>query len=151
MRFSILCLATTFGMLLLVADNAHAEDGIVIAKLVVEGTIPKPDSKAFDRNPYAKDRVPYAYVGGFSGGEFCIEVVAKDKSRALTWMTLDNDKNLKEQAQKFVGQRVVVECKGEYKLQAGKQNVRGRNGEWYAEDIVSATLVLTALKIELAK
>jgi hypothetical protein len=122
--------------------SARAEDGIFIQSMRVEGTIPKADSQLFDPNPYRKDRVPYARLNGqFGGDEFCVEVT-QNKTRGVVYMNFGGDKKLKEQAEKLVGQRVVVECRGEYKLHSGKIN---------QEDVAIPTLVLTVVKIEPVK
>jgi hypothetical protein len=128
---------------------ARAEDGIVIQSMRVEGTIPKADDPIFDINPYRKDRALTAWVNGqFGGDEFC--VVAKDKPRVVVWMNFGGDKKLKEQAAKLVGQRVVVQCKGEYKPYTMKVNVQQRQGS-AEEEQAGVRLVLTVVKIELAR
>jgi hypothetical protein len=129
--------------------SARADDGIAV-QMRVEGTIPKPDDpivKPFttDTNP-----LPKTYINGqFGGDEFCV-VVTKDKARAVVWMNFGGDKKLKEQAAKLAGQRVVVECKGEYSLTAGKRDVQIRL-VWYKEDVAYSHLSLTVTKIEAAK
>jgi hypothetical protein len=124
---------------------AWAGDGIAV-QMRVEGTVPKPDSPLFNKNPYAKDRVPYAWLPHqFPEGELYVEV-AQGKERAVVVMSLGRDKKLKEQADQLVGKRVVVECRGEYQLHAGKVTTNiGRGPEEYAT--VTATVKLTVVKI----
>ena len=130
-----------------VHPQARAEDGVVIQSLRVEGTIPKADDPIFKiGNPYAKDWIPDAYLGG---GELKI-VVMKDKLRTVVSADFAGDKKLKAQAEKLVGKRVVVECKGEYKIYPGKMDYQERL-VWYKRDATFTTLDLTVVKIELAK
>jgi hypothetical protein len=124
---------------------AKPADSIAIL-MRVEGTIPKPDSPLFNVNPYAKDRVPYALLPQqFGGGDLVVEVV-QGKDRAAVRMSLGGDKKLKEQADNLVGKRVVVECRGEYQLHAGKVTTNiGRGPEELAT--VTATVTLTVTKL----
>jgi hypothetical protein len=127
-----------------------AGDGIAIQSMRVVGTVPRPDSPLFNMNPYAKDRVPYAMVPHqFAGSDFCVEVV-QGGTRAVVYMSLGGDKALKEQAAKLVGRRVMVECRGEYKLVTGKVS-RMDNLVWVEEPVVYATVVLTVVKIQPAE
>jgi hypothetical protein len=133
-----------------VSGPARADDGIVVQSMRVEGVIPKKDDPLFDVNPYRKDRVPYANINGlFRGGELYV-VVTKGESRALVCLDFGGDKKLKEQAEKLVGQRVVVECKGEYSLHTRKVNVPQRQGS-AEEEQPFASLTLTVVRIEPAK
>jgi hypothetical protein len=133
-----------------VSGPAWAEDGIIIQSMRVEGVIPKADDPLFDPNPYGKDRVPDANITGQLGrGEFCV-VVSKDKARAVVYMSFGGDKKLKDQAEKLVGQRVVVECKGEYALRSTKVTVPQRQGS-AEEERSFATLALTVVRIDPAK
>jgi hypothetical protein len=133
-----------------VSGQAQADDGIVVQCMRVEGVIPKKDDPLLDVNPYRKDRVPYANINGpLRGGELYV-VVTKDKTRALVCLDFGGDKNLKEQAEKLVGQRVVVECKGEYSLHTRKVSVPQRQGS-AEEDQPFVSLTLTVVRIEQAK
>jgi hypothetical protein len=126
------------------ARPAPPTDTIAV-QMRVEGTLPKPDSPLFSMNPYAKDRVPYAPLPhAFAEGELYVEVV-QGKERALVVMSLGGDKKLKEQADSLVGKRVVVECRGEYKLHATKVPGMVRFGP--DEPAVVASLKLTVVKI----
>jgi hypothetical protein len=137
-----------------VGGPARAEDRIVIESMRVEGVIPKADDPIFDINPYRKDRVAYASIqgplGGGGGRDGLTVVVTRDKTRAAIGMSFGGDKKLKEQAEKLAGQRVVVECKGEYTLGTWKKLVPQRQGS-AEEEQPYATLVLTVVKIEPAK
>lgn len=124
---------------------ARAGDGVAV-EMRVEGTIPKPDSPVFDKNLYAKDRVVYAWQPHqFPEGELYVEVV-QGKERAVVVMSLGGDKTLKEQADKLVGKRVVVECRGEYKLTRGKLTVPASFGT-AEQEVVFAALKLTVVKM----
>jgi hypothetical protein len=127
------------------ARPAPPADKIAV-EMRVEGTISKPDSPLFNMNPYAGDRVPYAHLPHpFAEGELVVEVV-QGKDRAAVRMSLGGDKKLKEQADQLVGKRVVVECRGEYKLHAGKVTTNiGRGPEEFAT--VTATVKLTVTKL----
>ena len=131
--------------------SARAEDGVVIQSLRIEGTIPKADDPIFKiGNPYAKDWIPDNYFNGqFVGGELTI-VVMKGKLRTVVSADFGGDKKLKAQAEKLAGQRVVVECKGEYQIYLGKIDYQERQG-WSKRDATLARIVLTVVKIELAK
>ena len=135
-----------------VHPEARAEDGIVIQSVRIEGTIPKADELKPLANIYAKDYVP-DYYGQFGGGEFAI-VMMKDKVRCVVSANFGGDKKLKEQAEKLVGQRVVVECKADYQVHVNK-SVAKSNGlnpqPWDDWDAVSSSIKLTVVKIELAK
>lgn len=121
----------------------------IAVEMRVEGTIPKPGSPLFNMNPYAKDRVPYALLPQqFAEGELVVEVV-QGQEHAAVRMSLGGEKRLKEQADKLVGRRVVVECRGEYKLHAGKVTTNiGRGPEEYAT--VTATVKLTVTRLRAA-
>jgi len=130
---------------------AHADDRIDI-QMRVEGKILKADE--IYGKPFVQDRTPSAYIstpvkGIHSGDEFCVLVI-KDKLRAEVWISCGGDKKLQEQATKLAGQRVVVECKGDYKLQP-------RTVEWelnrvkYKKEVVDSAPVLTVTKLEPAK
>ncbi len=139
----IVCVLVPLGRAGLPATRAG--DGITV-QMRVEGTIPKRDSPVFNVNPYAKDRVPYALLPHqFAEGELVVEVV-QGTERAAVRMSLGGDKKLKEQADQLVGKRVVVECKGDYKLHAGKVTANiGRGPEELAT--VTATITLTVTKL----
>jgi hypothetical protein len=129
--------------------SARGDDSITV-QMRVEGIVPKPDDPLVKPLTTDTNPLPKIYINGqFGGGEFCV-VVTKDKARAVVWMNFGGDKKLKEQAAKLAGQRVVVECKGEYSLSAGKRDVQHRL-VWYKEDVAYSHLSLTVTKIEAAK
>jgi hypothetical protein len=152
MRFLLLasiCCVLGWG----VHPEVRSEDGIVIPLVRIEGTIPKAgDINQPLANIYAKDYVP-DYYGPFWGGEFTI-VIMKDKVRCVVSASFGGDKKLKEQAEKLVGQRVVVECKADYQIHVNK-SVAKNNGinpqPWDDWDVVNSSIKLTLVKIELAK
>ena len=128
------------------AKPAAPADRIAV-QMRVEGTIPKPDSPLFNVNPYAKDRIPYALLPHqFAESELVVEVV-HGKDRAAVRMSLGGDKKLKEQADQLVGKRVVVECRGEYELHAGKVTTNiGRGPEEFATVMPTVKLTVTKLR-----
>jgi hypothetical protein len=127
------------------AKSAPPADKIAV-QMRVEGTIMKRDSPFFNVNPYAKDRVPYAHIPQqFGGGDLYVEVV-QGKERAAVALALGGDKELKAQAEKLAGKRVVVECRGEYRLYAGKVTANiGRGPEEIATVIPTVTLTVTKI------
>jgi hypothetical protein len=130
---------------------ARADDGIDV-RMRVEGTILKPNDPIL--RPFVTDRPPAAAIGtpvngGFGSDEFCV-LVTKDKRRAVAWMNCGGDKKLQEQAAKLAGRRVVVECKGEYKLHPRTVEYE-LNWVRYKQDVVESSLVLNATKIQPAK
>ena len=128
-----------------VSRPARADDGIDV-QMRVEGTILKPDDPIIGSfNP-----PPSALIGtSVSSDEFGV-LVTKDKTRAVVWMNCGGDKKLQEQAAKLAGQRVVVECKGEYKLHPHTVEYE-LNRVKYKQEAVSSSLVLTVSKIQPAK
>ena len=152
MRFFLLAsISCVLGWAVLPA--ARAEDGIVIPSVRLEGTIPKAgDINQPLANVYAKDYVP-DYYGPFEGEEFAI-VMMKGKTRCVVCASFGGDKKLKEQAEKLVGQRVVVECKADYQVHVNKSVAKSNalNPQpWDDWDRVSSSIKLTVVKIELAK
>ena len=146
MSLSLLLLAACVSIF--PANSAPPTDKIAV-QMRVEGTIPKPNSPYFNINPYA-DRVPYASLTHpFAEGDLFVEVV-QGKERAMVVMSLGGDKKLKEQADKLVGKRVVVECRGEYKLHPTKVTVPAHIGT-VEMPAVGTTLKLTVTKIEPAE
>ena len=128
---------------------ARADDGIDV-QMRVEGTILKPDDPII--KPFVTAPPPAAFIGTpltIGPDEFCVLVI-KDKTRAVVHVNCGGDKKLQEQAAKLAGQRVVVECKAEYKLTPRTAEFEVNRVKKKAE-VVDSSLVLTATKIQPAK
>ncbi|MBX9622888.1 MAG: hypothetical protein K2X82_03655 [Gemmataceae bacterium] len=136
--------ALALGLAVWVAGFATPVEGrIVVQSMRVEGVILAPPKPLVGR----KDDVPTGVVGPpLGGGELTVEV-RREKARVLVVMSFGGDDKLKATAEKLVGRRVVVECRGEYKLLVYKQRVQQRQ-IWVEEDAVFPSLQLTVVKIE---
>jgi hypothetical protein len=86
--------------------------------------------------------------GTLGGGGYCVEV-AEGTKRALVWVDV-GDKTLKEQFENLAGRRVVVECRGEYKLGSRKAE-KHVNSARPAEEVPVLMLTLTAETIAAAQ
>src|SRR5262245_30902771 len=151
MRLAMVGLAAFGAVLFSVSGGASAlaEDRIDV-QMRVEGTILKPDDLF---RPF-KTQTPVATIGSpirgvIGGDEFCV-LVTKDKLPAHIWLSCGGDKKLQEQVAKLAGQRLVVECKGEYKLHPRTVEYE-LNRVRYKTEVVDASPVLTVTKIEPAK
>jgi hypothetical protein len=152
MRVTQSGLVAFWAVVLMAGGNGPARADDIAVQMRVEGTILKPDDPII--KPLVNDPPPSAAVGtpvsgGLGGDEFAV-LVTKGKTRAVVWVNCGGDKAFKEQAAKLAGQRVVVECKGEYKLHPRTVEYEV-NWVRYKKDVVDSSLVLTAIKIQPAK
>ena len=154
MRATLGVLVAAWAVVLPAGGSGPARADDIAVQMRVEGTILKPDDLIV--RPIVTDAPPSATIGipltpVWAGGVDTFGVlVTKGKTRAVVYVNCGGDKALKEQAAKLAGRRVVVECKGEYKLSPRTVEYE-MNRVKYKTDVVDSSLELTATKIQPAK